>query len=134
MKDYKAMWENVGNIMKNTMSELRFDIWLADLQFEKVDEDEQVVRIGCRDPFRAAYIVRQFGDDLDKAVQLVYGEGFRVSIAFDKDLEVKDDRLKAKMTSYNAEHKVRAMLVVNCDVDDEELIDLKLGEFAEVRR
>ena len=134
MKDYKAMWENVGNIMKNTMSGLRFDIWLADLQFEKVDEDEQVVRIGCRDPFRAAYIVRQFGDDLDKAVQLVYGEGFRASIAFDKALETEEDRLKVHTTSYDVEHKVRAMLVVNYDVDDEELIGLKLGEFAEMRR
>jgi len=34
--------------------------------------------------------VRRYGDDPDKVVECVFGEGYRVSIAFDKALEVED--------------------------------------------
>lgn len=128
MENKQNKWEQILKIMETSMKPHKFDLWISDLELIKVDDELQAIFVSARDPFKGAYAMKQYGENLDKAAEIIFGAGYSVYVTYDKRRVQEDDNLSVRSNEFTLvesnggyKHRVRMLLLTNTDIDDDEL-------------
>lgn len=133
MKNKEQKWEQVLKVMESSMELAKHELWIAGLQLMKVDEYLQAIFVSARDPFKGAYVMDKFGENLDRAAEIVFGSGYKVYVTYDKKRKVEEDYLSVTDNEFTLvkdgddyKHHVRMLLLTNTDVTDDDLDNIIL--------
>lgn len=141
MNNNEQRWEQVLQIMEKSMKSHKYQLWISELRLMKVDDELHAVFVSAIDPFKGAYVMKQYGKDLDKAAEIAFGAGYRIYVTYDKQrynendsLSVRDNEFAIVEGDNGYSHLVRMLLLTNSDVSDDELCNIVFRVEERVRR
>lgn len=132
MKNREQKWEQTLKVMESSMKQHQYKYWLEGLKMISIDEENRIIFAGLNDPFRAAYVTSQFGANLNKAAEMIYGEGYRVLTTYDEPDELKKDRLVVESVCFDGDNNLRLMLAKSADISEKEIINWGLADFMHI--
>jgi len=132
MKKMEQKWELILKIMESSMKQHQYKYWLEELMLISIDEEKKLIFAGLSDPFRVAYVTSQFGTNLNKAAEMVYGEGYRILTTYDEPVEQKKDRLVVESVCFDGENNLRLMMAKSADISETEIVNWGLADFMHI--
>lgn len=141
MNNNEQRWEQVLQIMEKSMKSHKYQLWISELRLMKVDDELHAVFVSAMDPFKGAYTMKQYGEELDYAAEIAFGSGYRIYVTYDKQRYNENDSLSVRDNEFviveggeGYSHRVRMLLLANSDVSDDELGSIVFRAQDRVRR
>ncbi len=86
----QAKWTEVLSEVRELVSEVSFNTWIAPLTPIRMDESGDTLTLACVDAFRTNLIRQRYTRELEKAISKVHGRKFTVHIEHKSEQELSD--------------------------------------------